>query len=508
MSEAKRRCIELIRVSTAAQAADDRASIPAQRAVNRRTAAHNGLEIVRTIQIVDVSGANVLRSPEMQELLRLIEEPQIVGVVAREFSRLMRPDNYDDLSLLQRFVDSKTDIYLPEGRVDPSDLLLTMVRAGVAGKERKEMLARSWASKEEKRKRGELAQSQIVLPWGVEYEAGSWRYKPEAAAKMRRAFRRVLTGDVNYNRIAAELGVTPRGAAVVLQNPIWKGWRILDKKRDPSLKGKYPSKNGRQADRRKIRRPESEVIRVQVIQKPLLSPAEWERAQKIMAEKRKLHWRNRGAQPRFLYSGFLRCAACGAPMHSVLARRDYYVCSARRLEHTCANAYAPREKLEGQLDSLFARKLTSPRFIARSVAALRREQRKARSTHDIGSLEQALARLAAKRTRIADAYFEGQFAKEELDRRMAACDHDMAEIRSQLAQAPELPAGLTPAELAARLAPLAEWRSWNFSQKRRMLALVAPVIRVSDGKVKDIGLNLGGSVIETRRDRDSSQPPA
>jgi DNA invertase Pin-like site-specific DNA recombinase len=96
-----------IRVSTEAQAGDDRASIPAQRAINRRTAAQFGLEIVRTIQIVDVSGANVLRSPEMQELLRLIQNKEIVGVVAREFSRLMRPDNYDDLGLLQRFVESK-----------------------------------------------------------------------------------------------------------------------------------------------------------------------------------------------------------------------------------------------------------------------------------------------------------------------------------------------------------------------------------------------------------------
>ncbi len=181
----------------------------------------------------------------MQELFRLIKSPDVVGVVAREFSRLMRPDNYDDLSLLQRFVDSGTDIYLPEGRVDPSDLLLTMVRAGVAGKERKEMLERAWSAKEEKRKRGELAQSKICLPWGVDYEDGTWSYKPAEAERVRWAYKQVLRGDINYVSIAKRLGVTPRGAALILQNPIWKGWRILDKKkRDPSSNGKYESEDG------------------------------------------------------------------------------------------------------------------------------------------------------------------------------------------------------------------------------------------------------------------------
>ncbi len=52
-----KRVIELIRVSTESQAADDRASIPAQRAVNQRTARAYDLKIVRIIEMADVSGA-------------------------------------------------------------------------------------------------------------------------------------------------------------------------------------------------------------------------------------------------------------------------------------------------------------------------------------------------------------------------------------------------------------------------------------------------------------------
>ena len=72
-----KKVIELIRVSTEQQAASDRASIPAQRAVNARTCSQHGLEIVRTIEVTDVSGACVLTAPEIQELMRLMQSPEI-----------------------------------------------------------------------------------------------------------------------------------------------------------------------------------------------------------------------------------------------------------------------------------------------------------------------------------------------------------------------------------------------------------------------------------------------
>ncbi len=52
------------------------------------------------------SGAAVLRSPEIEELVRLMDSPEIHGVVAREFSRLMRPENFADYALLQVFADT------------------------------------------------------------------------------------------------------------------------------------------------------------------------------------------------------------------------------------------------------------------------------------------------------------------------------------------------------------------------------------------------------------------
>jgi DNA invertase Pin-like site-specific DNA recombinase len=500
----KKQCIELIRVSTAGQASADRASIPAQREANRRTAEQYGLRVVRSIQIADVGGADVLRAPEIREMLTLMEQPEIVGVVAREFTRLMRPDNFADYALLQAFVDSHCTLYLPDGPVDfasKSGRFMGTVKAAIGGMEKTEMLERSWGGKEVKRRRGELAQGRIVLPWGVEYEAGNWRYKPVEASKVRQAYKQVLTGKVNYNRIAESFGVTHRGAAVILRNPIWKGWRIIDKKRDPSSKGKYVGKNGRQSDRRKIARAEDEVIRIQVIAKPLLSEADWNRAQQIM-DRKAGHWRDSRARGprRFTYTGFLRCAACGEPVHSVFAKRDYYVCKGRRTAHKCKTPYMDRDKLERAIDKLFAKNLTRSSFLKRCIAQLRREQKARAGTMDVEQLEDAAVRLVAKRGRILDAYLEGVLTMEDRNARLGVVDAELAATRARLAEAgaAAVPLALTEVQLKKTLAVLGEWRAWSFDQKRRVLAVLAPDIRVADGYVKRIGLAIGGSVIDTR----------
>lgn len=261
------RVIELIRVSTEGQAGDDRAGIPAQRAVNRRTAQSHGLEIVRTIEMADVSGTAVLRAPEMQELLRLIEDPGISGVVAREFSRLMRPERFEDFVLLQAFADTNTILYLPEGPLDLSTKMGSFmggIRALIAGLERREILERMQSAKEEMRPTGRNPDSSRTLPIGVSYEDGRWSYTPEAE-KIRRAFDQVLHTTRPYAQIANELNLPRTSLRYTLQNPIWAGYRVYAQKRDQSPAGYVASADGRQGYRRKIARAPEEVIRIRVM---------------------------------------------------------------------------------------------------------------------------------------------------------------------------------------------------------------------------------------------------
>lgn len=507
-----KKVIELIRVSTEQQAAGDRASIPAQRAVNARTCSQYGLEIVRTIEVTDVSGACVLTAPEIQELVRLMQAPEIHGVVAREFSRLMRPENFDDYALLQAFVDSKTVLYLPEGPIDLSSKmgrLMGSIRAAIAGLERTEILERVWSAKEEKRRRGELAQSPIVLPFGVGYEQGQgFFYKPESE-KVREAFRLFLTGQQNYSKLAQLVGVTPRGMHIILRNPIWTGWRVIDKKRDSSAAGRYPTVNGRQADRRKVRRAAEEVIRIQVIPEPLVSEAEFNAVQQIMNRKQSRHWRcQENVERRFTYNSFLTCSACGEVVHTAFARRDYYVCKGRRSGHACQTKYMRREKLEAVLDNLFATRLTSPRFLERCVEEVRQHAEQRGSARRIQKLTADINALRSKRGRVVDSFVDGTIGREERDRRLTAIDQDIRVAEDILMREAPTPA-LDTTKLVEAFAALGEWEYWTRNQKQAVLSTLVPDIRVADYRVESLGLNQSMfSTNDTRMGRGSWRRPA
>lgn len=504
--------IELIRVSTKEQAASDRASIPAQRATCRQICAQHRLEVVRSIEFMDVSGASVLLAPEIQELMRLIQSPEIHGVVAREFSRLMRPENLGDFVLLQAFSDSKTLLYLPDGPIDfstKSGRLVGVVRALMAGMDRTDILERVWSAKEEKRKRGELAQSEIVLPFGIGYEQGrGFYYKPETE-RVREAFHRFLAGNHSYGQLAKLVGVTPRGMHIILRNPIWIGWRVIDKKRDTSASGRYPSDNGRQADRRKVKRAPEEVIRVKVIDEPLVSEADFEAVQRIMDQKQSKHWRcQTNIERRFTYNGFLTCSKCGKIIHTALARGDYYACKGRRTDHICTTKYMSRDRLEAVLDSLFASRLASPVFLGRCVEEVKKRSAHGDSARRIQQLTTEIKSLRMKRERVIDSYVAAAIGAEDRDRRVKAIDHDLREAEDVLMRQDPAPS-LDTAKLIDAFAPLGEWEYWTRDQKRSVLSALVPDIRVADYEVESLGLNPSVfSNNDTRTGKGSWPPPA
>src|SRR5713101_81820 len=218
--------IELIRVSTEQQAGEDRAGIPAQREINRRTVKTYGLHVVRSITIVDVSGTAVLSSPEMQELLRLMESCDIHGVVTKEFSRLIRPEKFTDYALLQHFIDTGTVLYLPDGPIDlasKTGRLLGTIRAAIAGLERREIIERMNDAKEAIRRAGRHAGGASSLPYGVDYsKERGWYYTAEAQ-KVKQAFEFFLSGTTGYTDIGERLNIPRTSVRFILENPIYCG---------------------------------------------------------------------------------------------------------------------------------------------------------------------------------------------------------------------------------------------------------------------------------------------
>lgn len=479
-----KRCIELLRVSTAGQAATDKASIPAQRAVNRQTAQAYGLTIVKTIELSDVSGAQVLLAPEIQEMLRLMNDPEIHGVIVREFSRLMRPENFGDYAMLQAFVESSTLLYLPDGPIDfasDTGMLTGTMRAVMGGMERRELVKKMWRIKEQRRKDGGFSQSKLCLPFGVSYSAGGWRYTAESQ-RVREAFRILLAGTTSYEEIGRAVGIAAFNLRNILRNPIYTGWRVIDQRRDPSPRAKKAGKDGRQADRPKIQRAPEEVIRVQVIKDPLVSESDFNRVQQILDLKRKHFQRLNSGPHRFTYNGFLLCGDCRALLYSRFRGDDYYTCKSR-----CGAPYQRRDTLDSLLDKLFTKRLTSPSFLKRHILAPLAKTKP--SEDDSGALRTQLTALEGKRERVLSAFFDGIISVAERETRLSAILVETRAIQGMLARCKPTPT-LSVETLAQAFAPFVEFDLLNRDDKRQLLNTLTPEIVVSRYEVKGMFIGI------------------
>jgi DNA invertase Pin-like site-specific DNA recombinase len=498
--------IELIRVSTEKQARDDRAGIPAQREANRRTARAYALNIVKTIEIIDVSGAAVLSSPEMQELLRLMESPKIHGVVTKEFSRLIRPEKFTDYALLQQFIDTQTVLYLPDGPIDlasKSGRLLGTVRAAIAGVERQEIVSRMQDAKESMRRAGKHPGGESSLPFGVGYaKEKGWFYTAEAE-KVRQAFVLFLHGETSYTRIGRRLNIPRTNVRFILENPIYTGCRVYDKKRDPSPLGYVPRPDGRQGHRRKMSRSPDEIIRVKVLDE-LISEEEFFKVQDVIDLKRRKHWRSQDNKPhRYTYNGFLTCGDCHSLLYTHTSKDEYYQCKSvhprerRKRElvglDPCDNRYMLRKKLEPKLDALFGEKLRDPEFLNRVVEDYNdiQEAKSAPVAKNERALASKLSALSEKRQRVIEAFFEGVITKAERDSKIAEIDRERNTFQTLLIESIPQPGQPSVDEIRIALEPLAEWEFLEREDKRLLLQTICPEISVFRYTVKTLTLNLG-----------------
>jgi DNA invertase Pin-like site-specific DNA recombinase len=501
-----KKVIELIRVSTEGQAAADRGGIPAQRAVNRRTASQYDLEIIKTIEITDVSGTAVLRSPGMQELLQLICSPSIHGVVTKEFSRLMRPEDFCDYALLQQFIDTKTVLYLQDGPLDfdsEAGKLLGGIRALIAGQERREMLRRLQDAKESMRHAGKNPGGSTVLPYGVGYsKERGWFYTPEIE-KVKRLFQIFLGGETSYEKIGRELHIPRQSVRYMMQNPLYTGLRVWDKRRDPSKQGYVSRPDGRQGYRKKIHRPEKDVIKVPVLE-PIVSEAQFARVQEIIESKRLRHRRARDEAPnRYTYNGFLTCGDCGEPIYTHTSKYDFYFCKSRHPRERqrrallglepCGNKYMLRRNLESKIDQVVSDFLCRRDFIERAIREHNERSQDRDSEPDNAATAAKIQGLREKRRRVMDAFFDGIISKQERDLRVEEVDQDVSAFERILlgsSDGPQSHLGLDLDAILMAVGPLAEWAFLSRDQKRRLLESMCADFTVSRYTINKLRLNV------------------
>nr|MBA3915156.1 recombinase family protein [Terriglobales bacterium] len=319
--------IQLVRVSTKAQAAEDRAGIAAQQDACERIAKSYGLNIASRIELVDVSGAAIMTTPEMQQLIRALYSRTFHGVIVKEFSRALRPENYD-FYLFQVMTETRSTLYTANGPMEPwtsQGRMMVAFNGVIAANELETIRARMQGGKEAKRRQGKHPGNEQSLPYGVGYsEDRGWYYEAEAQ-NVREMFRLYLSG-VPLVEICGKLGLKRHLVTYALSNRIYTGVRVYDHKSDPSVR-RFTA-DGRQKNSPRIRRPPEEIIEKRVISPPLISDAEFERVQDMMASRARRHVRS-APRMQFVYGGYLTCSICGSMVHVAHQREGYYVCGAK-----------------------------------------------------------------------------------------------------------------------------------------------------------------------------------
>jgi len=502
------KAVEFLRVSTQEQSTDDRAGLPRQKEANAHTAKKHNLTVIKSFQIIDVSGTSVLHTPEVKELIGLMHSGQIQGVIVADWDRLIRLDNFNDFALLQHFKDTGTRIYLPDQVIDlntQSGFLIGGFQSIISGNELTQIKKRMLAAKEVKRRKGEHPGSKISLPLGVGYDRQKKQfYYTDEIQKVKMLFNLFhAEGITNYNELQRLTGVHHRTIANLLRNQIYIGYRVYNEKRGPE---KVIKPDGRQGDRKKVKRQPDEIIKVKVIEKPIIDEEVFFEVQETMKDKNRSYHATRSKRgERFLYSGFLRCGACGGKLYSTSGgknhKKDYYLCRSKNYvwinrygASKCPSHYLPREIVDHTVNSFISKALMDKGYTLRLIDSAASKQNLDQLELEASEVRRALKGLETKREKFLDLYGDGNFSKDEIDERISKLNDEVSLLRARLSKIEGSSALLSKTQVHDIIGPiivtLAEYTFWNPTQKRSFLRSQLPEIFITNQGINEFSLRV------------------
>lgn len=492
----------VIRVSTEDQAREERGGIPGQKLRIQTTVERFSLTIVRTFEIIDVSGTKIWHSPIFQDFLEFIKSDEIQGVVVADESRLLRPGKKEDLKLLDYLSAADVTIFTSDGALDPGSLTAAF-KYLMAGEDRKKILAQMNAAKEAKRRLGKHVGGGIA--YGVVFDRKTFTWSPMAdkVPEVRKVFKLFLAG-VTYERIASLMKLARTTVQYILQNPIYTGVWVIDKKRDPSPGAEVCGEGGRQGYRRKMMRSPQEIVRVRVMAEGIISQSDFDAAQILIFTKKANNRRARtGVYTAFsTYRGFLRCGdpECGCPLYTSASQTSlFYSCKSHNSREAkkrdaagltrCSNKYMLRKHLEAKLDKLFGHKFVQASFLNHLVMDSKRKIERISKTFSVVTTLRAIERLTSKRERVLETYYDGKISKQERDDKLLYLDQEIITRRQFSEEAQTCMTArsiLDVPTLQAAFAPLLGWCEMPTADRRRILASLSPEIIVYQGEVNEV----------------------
>lgn len=485
--------IELLRVSIQSQDSDERLGLDAQHSVNLSTCARFDLSIVGEPIRVVVSGAEIVGSEAMEQVLEAISYGRARGVVIAEYSRLFRPDRWDDYRILQTFADHAALIYLPSGPIDlqtEGGFVLATVNNMVASLERRRIKERMQRGKEEHRRRGGHPNGAHQVPLGIAFskEAG-WSYTADAE-RVKEIFHRVLSGERNFHRLANEMNVSRSLLRLILRREEYTGWRVYAHR----IGGKYP--NGR--NRLVPRRPE-DVLRVRLPLEPLISEEDFATVQEIISKRHGPGIHRGQENDPFLYRGLLVCALDQRSLYVNASKahgRDYYLCENHRIRpkdgsERCTLGYVRRERIEACIEIALSSVLADEELLTQAVQSYEDSLSASwrETTIDEEGTRRQLAQFAQRRERVLESYLDGVLSRARRDQELAEIDAKSTAVAGLLKRQPsKRPGALSEIDVTALSLVLAEYRFLPREAKRKLLEALSPRIHIR--KYEVVGVEL------------------
>jgi DNA invertase Pin-like site-specific DNA recombinase len=526
-SPLQKNVLSIIRVSTKEQSQNDRTGLKRQESNLQLIYERHNLKNQKTYAVIDVSGTSVLKTPEYKELIQKLQSPDIDGVAVSEFDRLMRLDNFDQLSLLQRIAENHKFIYTHQEKIDlntHNGFLSAAIQALVGGAELANTKFRITEAKEKKRIDGEHPTNKITLPMGVGYDRKTkhWFWNNDAP-KVKRLFDMFyFQGIHNLCELSRLTGINNRTIANILRNATYIGKRIYSQKRGGERRTKP---DGKQADRKKVDRDTPLVVDLRDHDPAFVSLIDkevFDSVQAILSRSNKEYHAKRSSEgERFLYSGFLYCP-CGQPMYSTSGgrnhKKDYYYCRSKNYnfakyngESNCASGYLQKEDVEHTVNAFMTERLTDKEYLLNLIKLRLDSDDFRRREMELESIMQELNSAKVKLDRIHDLYVAGEISSiEDLKERVKPFRAEISFLEDQLLLRKKASLKVSEAQVElfveSLTSSLSEFSFWSHIQKRSLLQTLMAKIQISKQGIS--GITLAFCEVGSHMGRGSWPPPA
>ena len=408
-------------------------SIEDQLRLCRELATRLGLQIITEEADHAVSGTVLLR-PGLQRLLEKARRKEIDVVLTESLDRVSR--SLTDIAAIHEqlaFNDVRI-ITLSEGPISEIHIGIGGTMSALYLKQLGEKTKRGLRGRIEKgRSAGGKAFGYGIVTGSEADDRGQMVIVPEEARVVRRIFTEYLNGKSPraiakaFNKEGIDgpsgkgwtastiIGNRKRGTGI-LNNQLYVGkrvWNRLRYRRDPETRKRVSQLN-----------PPEEWIVADVPELRIIDDDQWTRAQTQQESrtretrpdtKRGPDWRQR--RPKHLFSGLIKCAACGGGM--TLNSRIYYGCATNRDKGTCDNRLTMRlDRLEGAVLQGLQEQLLTPEltktFVREYTREVNRLRAEASATHD--GARQRLSTLNRQIENIVDTVAAGRASTALLDR--------------------------------------------------------------------------------------------